>query len=135
LRVGRADDGRRPVEEYEMTLTGRFNFRKPLMGKIVLQVEEERPARWPFASASGVRHLWRDARSLDLALPELRGLIELRDFIQEHPHANYGALGGHQARKRWEQDAHRDALSAPEGGHSGAPATDASRKVQGLTGR
>jgi hypothetical protein len=31
-----------------MGLTGRFNFRKTLTGKLVLQVETERRPWWPF---------------------------------------------------------------------------------------
>ena len=59
------------------TLTGRFNFRRTLSGKLVLRVEEDVPSRWPWSR--GERHKrWRDAGSLDLAAPELRGLVDLR---------------------------------------------------------
>jgi hypothetical protein len=115
-----------------MALTGRFNFRKSLMGKIVLQVEEERPARWPFSTPGGVRYRWRDARSLDLALPELRGLVELRDFVQERPQANHGGLGGYHARRRLEHDPYRE---APAPAAAASSEGESTRKVQGLAGR
>lgn len=99
-----------------MTLTGRFNFRKSRTGKIILQVEEERQPRWSFASRGDIRHRWRDARSLDLALPALRGLVELRDYVQDSPQANYGSAAGFRARRRWEPEPHQDSGSATPAG-------------------
>lgn len=101
-----------------MTLTGRFNFRKSMTGKIILQVEEERQPRWSFSSRGEVRHRWRDAGSLDLALPALRGLVELRDYVQEAPQSNFGSLAGFRARRRWEQESHQDSGSASPAGSS-----------------
>lgn len=106
-----------------MTLTGRFNFRKSPMGKIILQVEEERQPRWSFASRGDVRHRWRDARSLDLALPALRGLIELRDYIQETPQANFGSVAGFRGRARWEQGPHPEVSTAAAGTDRDKPHT------------
>jgi hypothetical protein len=60
-----------------MTLTGRFNFRPPWRGKLVLEVEEEfKPY---FARDKKVlKHRWRRASLIDLAQPEMRALIDLR---------------------------------------------------------
>lgn len=95
-----------------MTLTGRFNFRKSLRGKIILQVEEETRPFWFFSSRGDVRHRWRDARSLDLALPALRGLVDLRDYVQETPQANSASVGGFLARRRRELEPHPQPVSA-----------------------
>lgn len=72
-----------------MPLTGRFGFRKSLLGKIVLQVEDEAPAAWPFSLSGRLHRRWRDARYMDLVRPEIRGLINLRDYVQDSPHGNY----------------------------------------------
>lgn len=70
------------------TLTGRFNFRRTLSGKLVLRVEEDVPSRWPWSR--GERHKrWRDAGSLDLAAPELRGLVDLRSKHHYAGHRNF----------------------------------------------
>lgn len=61
-----------------MALTGRFNFRKTLTGKIVLQLEEDVKAFWAASRKSPTRRRWRDADVFDLAKPELRPLIDLR---------------------------------------------------------
>ena len=56
-----------------MALTGKFEFRKTLWGKIVLRVEEEVK---PFWSRSKPKRRWRDATLMDLAAPEMRSLID-----------------------------------------------------------
>jgi hypothetical protein len=61
-----------------MAITGRFNFRKTLTGKLVLQVETERPSWWPFARAASPGHVWRDATPKDLTAVELQQLLNLR---------------------------------------------------------
>ena len=69
-----------------MSLTGRFNFRRTWTGKIVLQVEDERPSML----GKGFRKRWRDAKVLDLASPALRRLIDLRlkpHYVAETPAA------------------------------------------------
>ena len=76
-----------------MALTGRFNFRKTLTGKIVLQLEEDVKAPWPFSRKRSTRRRWRDANVLDLAKPELRALIDLRmrpSFQAHGPSAEAG---------------------------------------------
>ena len=69
-----------------MRLTGRFNFRRTLTGKLVLQLEEEVKARWPFSRTAPVRRRWRDANVMDLTKPELRALVDLRTRPQFVPH-------------------------------------------------
>ena len=56
-----------------MALTGRFNLRKTLTGRIVLQVEEEVTGFWSrMTGGTKLHRRWRDANVLDLAAPELR---------------------------------------------------------------
>ena len=59
-----------------MPLTGCFDFRRTLGGKIVLQVEEDAPVWWSWRGAT--RRRYRDANSMDLARPELAALLSLR---------------------------------------------------------
>ncbi|KMO29183.1 hypothetical protein ACQVP2_08225 [Methylobacterium aquaticum] len=61
-----------------MAITGRFNFRKTLTGKLVLQVETERRSWWPFGRAASPGHVWRDATPKDLTAVELQPLLSLR---------------------------------------------------------
>ncbi len=61
-----------------MALTGRFDFRKTLTGKIVLRVEEEVPAFWSRSGERPMKRRWRDATLMDLTGPELRMLMDLR---------------------------------------------------------
>ena len=68
-----------------MRLTGRFNFRRTMTGKLVLQLEEEVKARWPFSRTAPVRRRWRDANVMDLTKPELRALVDLRTKPQFVP--------------------------------------------------
>ncbi len=72
-----------------MALTGRFNFRRSLGGKIVLQVEEEVRSFWPGARRKALKKRWRDANLMDLAAPELRALIDLRykpQYMAQYEH-------------------------------------------------
>ena len=64
-----------------MAITGRFNFRKTLTGKCVLQLEEDVRAWWP---RKRMKRRWRDANLMDLARPELRPLIDLRSKPNYH---------------------------------------------------
>jgi hypothetical protein len=67
-----------------MPLTGRFNLRRTLTGRIVLQVEEDKPVWWSRQGKS--RRRYRDAHVMDLAKPEMRALIDLRNKPQYvHP--------------------------------------------------
>ena len=61
-----------------MALTGRFDFRKTLTGKIVLRIEEEVPRSWPWSGERRTKKRWRDAALIDLSAPEMRRLIDLR---------------------------------------------------------
>jgi hypothetical protein len=51
-----------------MPLSGKFRMRKSSFGGLVLQVEEWSKTETP---------RWRDAKPLDLAATELRGLMDL----------------------------------------------------------
>jgi hypothetical protein len=66
-------------------LTGRFNFRRTLTGRIVLQVEEDKPVWW--SRKGRTRRRCRDANVMDLAKPEMRALIDLRNKPQFLPAA------------------------------------------------
>ncbi len=59
-----------------MGLTGKYQFRKTLWGKVVLQVEEEVKPRW--SKPGALKRRWRDATQMDLAAPEMRPLIDMR---------------------------------------------------------
>jgi hypothetical protein len=62
-----------------MALTGRFNFRKTITGRIILQVEEEVKGFWGgLTGRTKLHRRWRDANMMDLAAPELRSLVDLR---------------------------------------------------------
>jgi hypothetical protein len=63
-----------------MPLTGRFNFRRTLTGRIVLQVEEDQSVWW--SRKGKTRRRYRDANVMDLAKPEMRALIDLRNKPQ-----------------------------------------------------
>jgi hypothetical protein len=78
-----------------MSLTGRFNFRKTLTGKIILQVEEDVKGFWRKAGKRVSRRRWRDARVMDLTAPEMRALIDLRQTPQFMPqsYAPVAAVG------------------------------------------
>jgi hypothetical protein len=86
-----------------MALTGKIAFRQTLMGKIVLKVEEEVKAPWPWSLKSAVRKRWRDAKLLDLAEPEMRTLMNLRNGPPRVTHSSYAALAA--IRKAQQDDA------------------------------
>ena len=60
-----------------MALTGRFNFRRSLFGRLVLEVEEEAKPLFG-GDKKPLKHRWRRATLIDLAQPEMRALIDLR---------------------------------------------------------
>jgi hypothetical protein len=66
------------VPEEANMLTGRFDFRKTLSGRLVLLIEEDVRAFWSPFRKRVARRRWRKARVIDLASPELRPLIDLR---------------------------------------------------------
>jgi len=76
-----------------MSLTGRFNFRKTLTGKIILQVEEDRKSMFRLFGKRPCHRRWRDATTMDLAAPELRALIDLRQKPQFMPQSFVSPLG------------------------------------------
>lgn len=70
-------------------LTGRFNLRRTMTGRIVLQVEEEVEPRFAFFGKKARHRRWRDATLMDLAMPEMRALIDLRYKPQFMPQSHY----------------------------------------------
>ncbi len=90
-----------------MALTGRFNFRKTLTGRLRLQVEYEGASLWSFLTGKKTAcRRWRDATVLDLAAPELRTLIDQRFRPQL-------ASEGQRSVPDWFRDARQDQGSAP----------------------
>ena len=61
-----------------MPLTGKFDFRKTVWGKIVLRVEEEVKPFWSRSKPDARKRRWRNATLMDLAAPEMRTLIDMR---------------------------------------------------------
>jgi len=59
-------------------LTGRFDFRKTLSGRLVLLLEEDVRVFWSPFRKRVTRRRWCKARVMDLASPEMRRLIDLR---------------------------------------------------------
>jgi hypothetical protein len=66
-----------------MPLTGRFDFRKTLSGKLVLTLEEDVTALSPLRKGR-TRRRWRKATVMDLAATELRPLMDLRSKPNFH---------------------------------------------------
>jgi len=90
-----------------MALTGRFNFRKTLTGRLRLQVEYEGASLWGFLTGNKTAcRRWRNATVLDLAAPELRTLIDQRFRPQFIPESQRSAPD-------WFRDARQDQRSAP----------------------
>ena len=61
-----------------MALTGRFDFRKTLSGKLVLLLEEDVAMFFSRLRKRSTRRRWRRARVMDLAAIEMRQLMDLR---------------------------------------------------------
>ena len=76
--------------EVIMPLTGRFDFRKTLSGKLVLILEEDVTALSPLRKGK-TRRRWRKATVMDLAATELRPLMDLRSKPNYHVPLRSGA--------------------------------------------
>jgi hypothetical protein len=61
-----------------MALTGRYDFKKTLTGKVVLQVEEEVQSLWSWRGKRPLKKRWRNATLIDLTSTELRMLMDAR---------------------------------------------------------
>src|SRR5829696_5254800 len=61
-----------------MALTGRFDFRKTLSGRLVLLLEEDVAVFFSRLRKRSTRRRWRRARVMDLAAIEMRQLMDLR---------------------------------------------------------
>lgn len=69
------------TEKIPNELTGRFDFRRSLSGKLILRVEEVTTSTWPWSRGERQRR-WRDANAMDLAAAEMRVLIDMRSRPQ-----------------------------------------------------
>jgi hypothetical protein len=83
-----------------MSLTGKFAFRRTLTGKVVLKVEQDVKALWPFSRTGAPRKRWRDAKMVDLTEAAMRTLLDLRNQPQLVPESAYGAALAHAVRLR-----------------------------------
>jgi hypothetical protein len=87
-----------------MSLTGKFAFRRTLTGKVVLKVEQDVKAPWPFSRTGAPRKRWRDAKMDDLADTELRTLMDLGKrpqlVAQSAAHSAYVTALAHAVRQR-----------------------------------
>lgn len=61
-----------------MALTGRYDFRKTLTGKVILRVEEDVPVFWSRSGERKTKRRWRNATLMDLTTPEMRALMDMR---------------------------------------------------------
>jgi hypothetical protein len=109
-------------EEFAMPLTGRFMFRRSMMGHIILQIEEDGKAIWPFSRKGPTRRRWRDANLMDLAAPEMRALIDLRHKPRLDLHRYYYAP---TEGPRMGEEVGAEAAAPPNG--AGSPADGPSR--------
>ena len=80
-----------------MSLTGKYQFRKTLWGKIVLQVEDEVKPLW--SRTGGLKRRWRDATLMDLTAPEMRPLIDMRYKPQLWARTSLGVEAGSPLRE------------------------------------
>src|SRR5687767_4197907 len=79
-----------------MALTGRFSFRRTLLGKVALVVEEEKAGLWPLSRGGRTRKYWRDAALIDLTHHELRKILEVKDEISR----SVEQVSGAESRQR-----------------------------------
>jgi len=91
-----------------MGLTGKFQFRKSLWGKVVLQVEEDVKPLW--SNTGALKRRWRDATLMDLAAPQMRPLIDMRFRPQLAARASVGLE--EDASLRQQHEAHPE-IGAP----------------------
>ncbi len=61
-----------------MALTGRYDFKKTLTGKVILRVEEDVPSLWSRSGERKTKKRWRNATLMDLTTPEMRMLMDMR---------------------------------------------------------
>ena len=99
-----------------MGLTGKYQFRKTLWGKIVLQIEEEVKPFWSRSKPGGLKPRWRDATLMDLAAPELRPLIDMRYKPHLWARSSLGLEAGSLLRERDEAHVESGTESGPQAG-------------------
>src|SRR5688572_11888175 len=74
-----------------MALTGRFSFRRTLLGKVALVVQKEKAGLWPLSRSGRTRKYWRDASLIDLTHHELRKILEVKEEISRSVEQGPGA--------------------------------------------
>src|SRR4051794_24069148 len=86
-------------QEGGMALTGKFDFRKTLWGKLVLRVEEEVKPFWSRSKPEVLKRRWRDTTLMDLTAPEMRHLIDMRfkPYLYARSSAALEGASGHGA--------------------------------------
>ena len=97
-----------------MGLTGKYQFRKTLWGRIVLQIEEEVKPFW--SKPDALKPRWRDATLMDLAAPELRPLIDMRYKPHLWARSSLGLEAGSLLRERDEAHVESGTGSGPQAG-------------------
>ena len=102
-------------QEAEMSLTGKFAFRRSLTGKRVLKVEEDVKRPWPLSRTGKSRRRWRDAQLTDLAEAELRTLMDLRNRPQLVPQSAYAMALAQAVRRRDHRLSDNDAAMTIDG--------------------
>ena len=71
--------------------------------RVVLKVEQDVKAPWPFSRTGAPRKRWRDAKMVDLTEAAMRALMDLRNQPQLVPESAYGAALAHAIRLRHHQ--------------------------------
>ena len=99
-----------------MSLTGKFAFRRTLTGKVVLKVEHDVKASWPFSRTGGSRKRWRDAKMVDLTEAAMRNLMDLGNQPQLVPESAYVAAFAHAVRLRRQESLQLGITAQPDAG-------------------
>ena len=86
-----------------MSLTGKVAFGRTLTGKVVLKVEQDVKAPWPFSRTGAPRKRWRDAKLVDLTEAAMRTLMDLRNQPQLVPESAYVAAFANAVRLRHQE--------------------------------
>jgi hypothetical protein len=123
--MAKDEEGResgQPRRRAAMPLTGKFAFRRTLTGKIVLKIEEEVKAPWPFSRSVRSRTRWRDAKLADLTEAQMRSLMDLRNRPQLIPESAYVAAFANAVRLRQQRASLPDGTVPMEAGVNGSDA-------------
>jgi hypothetical protein len=100
-----------------MALTGRYDFRKSMTGRLRLYVEYNANGFWDFLTGKKTYcHQWRAANIMDLAAPELRHLMDLRFTNPPHMPQVHNALQDWPEHRPKGEAASINVLIAPSDG-------------------